>query len=389
MTKPANIRALEAKLEKALGVAIGAMRELSYARDDEGLPDPRAFYLDCEITAIRKEHFEEMASTIQFMANPDKSPFKAVADAMRASLTKPALYFMMGGAEASPGLRSNSNPVSYGLTSLAEMINCSISGLCPLSAQLTLEISTRQQIVVPNPDAPVGKSDRDRIEGWLKIATTLANDFEMQHVHDRIQIINARLNGKRGVLSHRILADELRVLRETIDDGLKLQLIYRYPTEKRTILMKWKDDWAPVLGAFPSSEQDIIAGVDLWALGHATASIFHFMRVLEHGLRALAIDVGRTYETENWQNIIEQIESEIGKLGDTLPRGISKSERMEFLSKAAKEFSYFKDGWRNHVSHGRGAYDEHQARSILEHVRSFMTVLSAKLGEQHKSARAN
>jgi hypothetical protein len=173
----------------------------------------------------------------------------------------------------------------------------------------------------------------------------------------------------------------MRVLRETIDSGLKWQYIYRYPQDKSRILTKWKDDWAAVLASFPSASHDIIAGVDCWALHHSTASVFHFMRVLEHGLRALAADVGKNFDVQNWQNIIDQIESEVRNLGKTLPRGLAKSERLQFLSQAAKEFSYFKDGWRNYVSHNRASYDEHQAHSVMEHVKSFMTTLSSKLSE--------
>jgi hypothetical protein len=108
------------------------------------------------------------------------------------------------------------------------------------------------------------------------------------------------------------------------------------------------------------------------------------MRVLGHGLRALAADVGKGFDVQNWQNVIDQIESEIRSLGKTLPAGLAKSERLQFLSEAAKELSYFKDGWRNHVSHNRAIYDEHQARNVLEHVRSFMTVLSSRLNEQNR-----
>jgi hypothetical protein len=105
------------------------------------------------------------------------------------------------------------------------------------------------------------------------------------------------------------------------------------------------------------------------------------MRVLEHGLRALAKDVGKSFDVQNWQNIIDQIESEIRNIGKSLPSGMAKNERLQFLSEAAKEFAYFKDGWRNYVSHNRGTYDEHQARSVMEHVRSFMTTLSSRLSE--------
>jgi hypothetical protein len=58
---------------------------------------------------------------------------------------------------------------------------------------------------------------------------------------------------------------------------------------------------------------------------------------------------------------------------ENLPKGPARNERLQFLSEAAIEMRYFKDGWRNYVSHGRGAYDEHNARGIIEHVRAFMT----------------
>jgi hypothetical protein len=105
------------------------------------------------------------------------------------------------------------------------------------------------------------------------------------------------------------------------------------------------------------------------------------MRILEYGLAALADDVGCTVAVGTWQNIIDQIESAIKPLGKTLPRGQEKNERLQFLSEAAKEMVYFKDGWRNYVSHNRATYDEHQARSVMEHVRAFMTALSRRLFE--------
>jgi hypothetical protein len=297
------------------------------------------------------------------------------------------LYFMdpkciMTNTQDSPGLSAtNSKPLPHGLMSLRDMINCSVLGLGPLCADLMLLDVTTEQFRAPSPEALVTDEFCDRLRKMIEIASHLADDFEWQAVHDRIQIITARLDGKRGRFTNQLMATECRVLRETIDSGLKWQLIYRYPNDKRYLLENWKEHWASVRAKFPSAEIDILAAVDLWALGHSTASVFHFMRVLEHGLRALANDVGRSFDIQNWQNIIDQIESEVRNLGKTLPASPDKTERLRFLSEAAKEFSYFKDGWRNHVSHGRGVYDEHQARSIMEHVKAFMTVLASKLRE--------
>jgi len=105
------------------------------------------------------------------------------------------------------------------------------------------------------------------------------------------------------------------------------------------------------------------------------------MRVLEHGLRKLAEAVNLTFDIQVWNTIIEQIENQIREIGDHWPRSATKSDWMSFYSIAAKEFFHFKDGWRNYVSHGHDPYDEPRALSVLEHVRTFMNHLSARLGE--------
>jgi hypothetical protein len=52
------------------------------------------------------------------------------------------------------------------------------------------------------------------------------------------------------------------------------------------------------------------------------------------------------------------------------------------------EFEAFKDVYRNNVMHVRKSYDEHQAASVLLHVREFMDRLSAKISENTKNKLA-
>jgi hypothetical protein len=49
---------------------------------------------------------------------------------------------------------------------------------------------------------------------------------------------------------------------------------------------------------------------------------------------------------------------------------------LNFLSTAAKEFTYFREAWRNHVAHGRANYDDNDAMKVLTHVREFMSILA-------------
>jgi len=133
--------------------------------------------------------------------------------------------------------------------------------------------------------------------------------------------------------------------------------------------------------AFASALPDMIEAGNCYALGRATACVFHAMRVLEPGLRAMAKDVGETFDVQQWHTIIELIESKIRKESASLPTGAQKSDRLQFLSEAAKEFYYFKDGWRNHVAHAKASYDLPQSLSVLTHVQIFMQHLSKRLSE--------
>ena len=132
--------------------------------------------------------------------------------------------------------------------------------------------------------------------------------------------------------------------------------------------------------SFHSAQEDMREARNCYALGRYTASVFHSMGVLERGLRALAQNVGEDASQANWQNIIDRIEKKI-RLFRGLAKSNEKEAKLQFLSEAAKEFTYFKDGWRNHVSHAKVRYDAPRALSILNHTFAFMSHLSSQLRE--------
>lgn len=163
---------------------------------------------------------------------------------------------------------------------------------------------------------------------------------------------------------------------------LEYELFLRVPRERATY---YEHDGllAPqTRTAFPKLTTEMRAAGNCYALGQPTACVFHCMRALEHALNAMAIDVGLTWTKEQWHNIIEMIESKIDGERKALPRGTARDERLNFLSQGAKEFFYFKDGWRNYVSHNRISYGEPQALQILQHVQAFSDHLAANIKEQ-------
>ena len=147
---------------------------------------------------------------------------------------------------------------------------------------------------------------------------------------------------------------------------------------------------APLFGeqvdkVFKEAAKDIAASGRCLALDEWTASVFHCMRVLEHGLRGFAeyleVPMSGKLEFENWKNIIDQIEAKIRSL-EGMSKGREKSEKIRFCSEAASQFRYFKDAWRNHVAHSRASYDGREAFAIWEHTRDFMVTLAQRLAAE-------
>lgn len=174
--------------------------------------------------------------------------------------------------------------------------------------------------------------------------------------------------------------EEFNVLVEVVQDELSSRQFMYVPPHKAEFYENDSVLSERSMEAFPNANQELREGANCFALGRHTACVFHCMRALEHALRALAAEVGKVFDAQNWHNILAEIEAEIRTIGDK-PKSAEKSERMQFLSEAAAEFRYFKDGWRNHVSHNKVIYEEAQAQKIMEHVRDFIETLSTRLSD--------
>ncbi|CAG0998353.1 hypothetical protein RHIZO_02661 [Rhizobiaceae bacterium] len=175
---------------------------------------------------------------------------------------------------------------------------------------------------------------------------------------------------------------ELDMIWISVEAELKERLFLHIPSHRAKYHNKEDALSEGARAAFPKAAQELHHAGNCFAVGMNTASAFHCMRALEYGIGALAADVGVVYEVQNWQNVLDQIAKAISDQGKALPAGMPKSERLQFLSEAVSEFRYFKDGWRNHVSHNKVSYDESQAAKIFEHVSSFIESLVPELKER-------
>jgi hypothetical protein len=253
--------------------------------------------------------------------------------------------------------------------------------------------ATNMQLAPPNRSAVEAddKEAADQTLPLIKRCVELAEDRLAKLKSDHVNDATKRL---KNFLNHKFSWSELntrsRALRDSIETELRSYLYYQYPKAKGDKLRTWREDWKAPLAAFPTTANEIFCAIDCYALGHDTASVFHSMRVAEHGLRALArerrvkLPKNKPIEWATWQDIIKALDDEIKVIGGK-KAGPAKDAALEFYSGARADLNGFKDEYRNLVMHVRAFYDEHQSLRALTKIYAFMERLAAKM--DHKGAR--
>jgi hypothetical protein len=203
--------------------------------------------------------------------------------------------------------------------------------------------------------------------------------LDLTHTPDLISHINLQVDLKGDNYTFGDMLNHLETLASSFVTELRKNSCFRIVIEKGKYFQEDDLFGAKVNAAFPSCVDEIKNAGNCYALEQNDACVFHCMRVLELALRVLATELGVTFfgtlDLQNWQNIIENIESEIKNL-EKLPKSKYKSETLKLFSQAAMQFRRFKEAWRNHVMHGRDCYDEGKSHSILDHVKELMQALA-------------
>lgn len=224
------------------------------------------------------------------------------------------------------------------------------------------------------------------VERALQVCTTPLQRLELQAPLDRISRIEAGLNAS-PLLAYD-MGSELKVLIEIIEDSARHELFYRYTRDGAARIANFDHEWADVIRAFPSCEIDARDGVDCYGTEHYTAAVFHFMRVSERGLWALAherqvqMPKNKPLEWAQWQEILTKINDSLDPLKKGTAAGPRKDEALAFYAGLFLDIEGFKDLYRNNVMHGREHYKEVHSVSAMNHVHRFMSRLSGKISER-------
>jgi hypothetical protein len=239
-------------------------------------------------------------------------------------------------------------------------------------------------------DTGLSEIDKGNAKDIIETAAALAKELDLRTTQHRIETFELKLRfGMKG----EEYINEIKVLREALKHDFRDCHFYHYPREKADVLLKGYSNWKQIFETFPDVRLEAAAALDCYALNHNIASVFHIMRVAEHGLRAVAkerkvrLPRNKPVDWATWQEIIGKLNDEATKIGQKASAGAAKDNALSFYSGAISDLNAFKDEYRNQVMHVRKDYDEHQALRALVKVQAFMEHLSARMDYRGRRIR--
>jgi hypothetical protein len=183
---------------------------------------------------------------------------------------------------------------------------------------------------------------------------------------------------------------ELGELWDAIERDAREEYFCHYQKYKIQYFKNMGNDLALVFQNFSSTREEIIAGVDCYALGHNTACVFHMSRVGEMGLRIIAEERGVKsikkrgasvpVEWATWGEVFNAIEPRLTEIRHK-PNGPKKDAALAFYDTIKSDLKAIQSLYRDQTMHLRGSYDDAEAQSAMFRVRQMMTTLASKLDE--------
>jgi hypothetical protein len=167
-------------------------------------------------------------------------------------------------------------------------------------------------------------------------------------------------------------------VRRRVDDELDLPMFLHLMPTEATLYQSPTEGWESIIDKFPGAVRDIEEASKSLALNRYTAGVFHCMRIIERGLRALAKALDITY-APSWESYLKQIDAQIAKERKDKAPAWKKDE--EFYAQAASHLRTIKTAWRNPTMHVKGHYTREEALEVAMATRFFMRHLSSRLAE--------
>lgn len=201
---------------------------------------------------------------------------------------------------------------------------------------------------------------------------------------DRLLDVLAGIGDGTDKMSYRDLAKAFTEIDSRLRDELSLVTAFIVETDK----VKFLEPAEPLFGTeftarFASTGlYEVDEAAKCMALGRDTAAVFHLMRCMETGIRAVAKSLSIpdpvTGSNRNWGAILKQIKAAIEQ--KTSSKSWKPGDR-EIFESAVGSLDAVRVAWRNTTMHVENKYNAEEAEHIYIAVRGFMKKLASRMDE--------
>ncbi len=200
-------------------------------------------------------------------------------------------------------------------------------------------------------------------------------------------VLSAMLAARMGTsldnlgYTYQQLSREISELRSRITDELSQGYFMLFSKDKVEFLESKQPFGTLVAEYFSIAAPDIEEASKCLGFERSTASVYHLMRVMEEGLKSLALLLGIPY-APSWESYLKQISDQIQAKHGSKSRGWKKNE--PFFKELLGDLQAIKIAWRNPTMHLVRSYNQEEAEQIFGAVKVFMNRLAEYLSASKK-----
>ncbi|HEX4771323.1 MAG TPA: hypothetical protein VH351_10850 [Bryobacteraceae bacterium] len=208
-------------------------------------------------------------------------------------------------------------------------------------------------------------------------------NFGKDECEKRQLTLSARHCKEIYVLLHdkSLRSEHVESLIGTISRELQSQIFLSVRDGRREFYSNPTKDWERSIERFPDAQEDIEEMNKCFALSRYSASVFHSLLVVEHGLIALGHHIGVTDPKPGWDATYKRLSWLINNRASMPP-----DLNYDFLEQTKVRLDSMKHAWRNKVNHAAGklviertGFSDVSAEEVIVACRSFMRHLAEGL----------
>src|SRR5450755_4757522 len=209
----------------------------------------------------------------------------------------------------------------------------------------------------------------------LSVVDHFAGLLEMRGSVDRVKLFEEAI---AFMPTYEVCHQEWRALRQHLEQDLKERFVLYVGRESGAHLALLETDWGPAFIGFPSVRPEVVRALECFAYDQFTACVFHMMRVAEQGLRAVAKERNvtlpnkRPIDEADWGALTTRLRTQVDKVNNWAAKKASRKVAIAYYTGVLADVVFFKDAYRNIVSHSLTTFEELEASKVIMRVCDFM-----------------